>query len=137
MPINEVKERMKKFSFIQMSSNSDGKTSASGTMGVVICSVASLCFLLGAFTKQDSLLVQCTVFGGLGAGLLGYRKYKEGPIVDPGSDKKDDDDEGEDEEISKARPIKKAKIDDDDDDVKPAKKAKMDDDDDDDLKARK
>ena len=60
-----------------MTSNNTGKTSASGTMGVLMCTVSSLAFIYGAFTKQDSLLIQCTVFGGLGAGLLGYRKSRE------------------------------------------------------------
>jgi hypothetical protein len=66
-----------KFSFAQMTSNSDGKTSGSGTMGVLICAIGSLCFLLGCldlmfFSKSTDILVQSIVFTGIGAGLLGY-----------------------------------------------------------------
>lgn len=70
-----------KFSFSQMTSNSDGKTSGSGTMGVLICTIGTLCFLLGAIdtafiTKTTDIMVQSIIFVGIGAALLGYRKSK-------------------------------------------------------------
>ena len=70
-----------KFSFAQMTSNSDGKTSGSGTMGVLMCTVGTLCFLLGAvdtafITKTTDIMVQSIIFVGIGAALLGYRKSK-------------------------------------------------------------
>jgi len=77
MGYKEFKEMISKFSFAQMTSNSDGKTSASGTMGVLICVVGSICFLLGSFYKDDTILLQSVVFTGIGAGLLGYRKSQD------------------------------------------------------------
>ena len=73
---------MNKFSFGQMTSNSDGKTSGSGTMGILICTVGSLCFLLGAIDKlfvsgNIDVITQSIIFVGIGATLLGYRKSKD------------------------------------------------------------
>lgn len=67
------------FSFAQMTSNSDGKTSASGTMGVLICTVGTLCFLIGCLdkvfiNKDIDIITQSIIFVGIGAGLLGFRK---------------------------------------------------------------
>jgi hypothetical protein len=78
--MKKIKERMERFSFAQMTSNADGKTSASGTMGVLICVVGSFCFLLGCadkvFINHDiDIITQSIVFVGIGAGLLGLRKY--------------------------------------------------------------
>lgn len=67
-----------KFSFAQMTSNSDGKTSASGTMGCLICAASALGFIWGAFTKQSDLITQAVAYAVIGAGLLGYRKSKDG-----------------------------------------------------------
>ena len=71
-----------KFSFPQMTSNKDGKTSGSGTMGVLICTVGTLCFLLGALdtafiTNSTDIMLQSIIFVGIGAALLGYRKGKD------------------------------------------------------------
>ena len=76
-----------KFSFAQMTSNSNGKTSGSGTMGVLICTVGSLCFLIGSvdmmfFSKSTDILVQSIIFTGIGAGLLGYRKSQEKLLIE-------------------------------------------------------
>jgi len=76
-----------KFSFGQMTSNKDGKTSGSGTMGVYIVLIGGLCFLLGAIdaafiTKSPTIMLQSIIFVGIGAGLLGYRKAK-GSKIDP------------------------------------------------------
>lgn len=68
-----------KFSFAQLTSNSDGKTSGSGTMGVLICTIGCLTFLAGCvdkifFSKDVDILVQTIIFTGIGATLLGVRK---------------------------------------------------------------
>lgn len=73
---------MKKFSFGEMTSNSDGKTSSSGTMGVLIISVGTLCFLLGSIdkifiNKDVDIITQSIIFVGMGVALLGYRKSKD------------------------------------------------------------
>jgi hypothetical protein len=76
---------MNDFSFGQMTSNSDGKTSGSGTMGILICTVGSLCFLLGAVDKlfvsgNIDVITQSIIFVGIGATLLGFRKSKDGAV---------------------------------------------------------
>lgn len=73
---------IKKFSFGEMTSNSDGKTSSSGTMGVLIISVGTLCFLLGSIdkvfiNKDVDIITQSIIFVGMGVALLGYRKSKD------------------------------------------------------------
>jgi hypothetical protein len=70
---------LNKFSFAQMTSNSDGKTSASGTMGVLVCAIGTLCFLIGCLdkvfiNKDIDIITQSIIFVGIGAGLLGLRK---------------------------------------------------------------
>lgn len=75
---------IKKFSFGEMTSNSDGKTSSSGTMGVLIISVGTLCFLLGSIdkifiNKDVDIITQSIIFVGMGVALLGYRKSKDNP----------------------------------------------------------
>lgn len=77
-----------KFSFGQMTSNSDGKTSGSGTMGILICTVGAVCFLLGAIDKlfvsgSIDVITQSIIFVGIGASLLGYRKSKESAVTTP------------------------------------------------------
>lgn len=69
------------FSFAQMTSNGDGKTSGSGTMGILICVVGTICFLLGCvdkvfINKDVDIITQSIIFVSIGAGLLGLRKFK-------------------------------------------------------------
>ena len=76
-----IKEAMNTFSFAQMTSNGDGKTSASGTMGVLVVLVGTFAFLLGIidkmfFSHDVDIITQTIVFTGIGASLLGLRKYK-------------------------------------------------------------
>ena len=73
---------MDKFSFAQMTSNSDGKTSGSGTAGIYIIFIGGLCFLLGCIDKMFldksiDILTQSIILVGIGASLLGYRKSKD------------------------------------------------------------
>ena len=70
-----------KFSIAEMTSNDDGKTSGSGTVGIVISFIGGLCFFLGAIDKMFlsgtvDILTQSIVVIGIGVGLLGYRKGK-------------------------------------------------------------
>jgi len=62
---------LNKFSFAQMTSNSDGKTSASGTMGVLVCTIGTLCFLIGCLdkvfiNKDIDIITQSIIFVGIG-----------------------------------------------------------------------
>ncbi len=95
----QIKAMIDRFSFAQMTSNENGKTSASGTMGILICVVGTLCFLLGCLdkmflNKDIDVITQSIIFVGIGAGLLGYRKSRtavdrkpkisnEVPVVQP------------------------------------------------------
>ena len=76
---------MEKFSFAQLTSNSDGKTSGSGTAGLYMVFIGGICFLLGCFDKMFldksvDILTQSIIFSSLGATLLGYRKSKDSGI---------------------------------------------------------
>lgn len=75
-----------KFSFAQMTSNSDGKTSGSGTLGVIAGLAAVLTFVYGVIdysfiSKNGDIMTQSIVVLTIGAGLLGYRKSKEASII--------------------------------------------------------
>lgn len=77
---------LKKFSFAEMTSNSDGKTSASGTIACLICVVGTICFLIGCLdkifiNKDVDIITQSIIFVGIGASLLGLRKYKAADFV--------------------------------------------------------
>lgn len=70
------KKLMDKFSLAQMTSNDSGKTSASGTMGCLICIAGALIFIYGGFTHQPDLVNQAIAYTAIGAGLLGFRKSR-------------------------------------------------------------
>lgn len=77
-----LKPNIGKFSFGELTSNSSGKTSGSGTAGLYIVFIGGVCFLLGCIDKMfldESLdiLTQSIILVGIGAGLLGYRKSKD------------------------------------------------------------
>jgi hypothetical protein len=78
---------MEKFSFAQLTSNSNGKTSGSGTAGLYIVFIGGICFLLGCIDKMFldksiDILTQSIVMVTIGAALLGYRKSKDGVVVE-------------------------------------------------------
>ena len=75
-----MKPNMSKFSWSELFSNNDGKTSGSGFVGVIICLVGTLCFFLGCLdkmfiSKEIDIITQSIVFVGIGATLLGARKF--------------------------------------------------------------
>ncbi len=76
-----IQERMDRFSFAQMTSNNNGKTSGSGTMGVYIIIISVLCFVYGCIEFRISGKADVMMYASanilVGAGLLGYRKSKE------------------------------------------------------------
>jgi hypothetical protein len=68
-----------KFSWPELFSNDNGKTSGTAFVGIIICLVGSLCFLLGCIdkmwvSKDIDIITQSIVFVGIGAALMGVRK---------------------------------------------------------------
>ena len=85
MVLKNLRRDLDKFSFAQMTSNSNGKTSGSGTMGILICTVGAACFFLGCIDRMlvsnsIDIITQSIIFVGIGAGLLGYRKSKDNGV---------------------------------------------------------
>lgn len=74
-----------KWSFAQMTSNSDGKTSSSGTMGVYVIVLSMIGFLFGCvefhFSGKADIMMYSSANVLVGAGLLGYRKSKAENII--------------------------------------------------------
>lgn len=98
-----------KFSFAQLTSNSDGKTSGSGTAGIYIVFIGGLCFLLGCIDKMFldnniDILTQSIIFVTIGATLLGYRKSKSSVDV-RSTDESQDNIEDKDEEYTEEKPL--------------------------------
>ena len=69
-----MKLDIEKFSFGQLTSNSDGKTSGSGTEGLLISTIGAICFLYATIFSHPELIANILLFTGMGVGLLGYRK---------------------------------------------------------------
>jgi hypothetical protein len=76
-----------KFSIAQMTSNNNGKTSGSGTMGIYIIVFSVIMLLFGGWVfykkSQADVMMYASANILVGAGLLGYRKSKEGTGMDP------------------------------------------------------
>jgi hypothetical protein len=75
-----MKPNISKFSWAELFSNNDGKTSGSGFSGVIVCLVGTLCFFLGCIdkmfiSKEIDIITQSIIFVGIGATLLGARKF--------------------------------------------------------------
>lgn len=71
----------KKFSFHELTSNANGKTSASGVAGLFVILISGLSFFIGALTyiisEPDATILTESVFlAGIGATLLGVRKVQ-------------------------------------------------------------
>jgi len=85
--IQKMLDQVNKFSFAQMTSNASGKTSASGTMGVYIITFSVIAFIFGCIDKAcmshtTDIMMYSSANIVIGAGLLGYRKSKEGTGTD-------------------------------------------------------
>jgi hypothetical protein len=100
MDVKTVKDMMNKFSFAQMTSNSDGKTSGSGTSGIYLVFVGGLIGLIGSIAglfmnspSAPTVLLFATGTIATGAGLLGYRKSKDSKIIpiDPSIESNEDE----------------------------------------------
>lgn len=86
--MNKLKQSIDKFSFGQLTSNNNGKTSASGTAGLYIIAIGGVCFLLGCvdkmfFDKSVDIITQSIMLIGIGVTLLGYRKSKDSNVESP------------------------------------------------------
>lgn len=88
-----MKPNISKFSWAELFSNDNGKTSGSGFVGVIICLVGTLCFFMGCvdkmfISKGIDIITQSIVFVGIGVTLLGTRKFlaskkTEAPVEKP------------------------------------------------------
>lgn len=68
-----------KFSFAEIFSNENGKSSGTAFCGITICLTGSLCFLLGCidkmfFSNSIDIITQTIIFVGIGATLMGVRR---------------------------------------------------------------
>lgn len=76
---------MNKFVWQQLLSNSDGKTSASGTAGILCILVGLVCFSFGVEEVwrqgRTDTMTQSIMVITIGAGLLGYRKSHDGKLA--------------------------------------------------------
>lgn len=68
-----------KFSWAELFSNDNGKTSGTAFCGIIISMVGTLCFFLGCidkmwFSHSIDIITQSIVLVGIGAALLGVRK---------------------------------------------------------------
>lgn len=91
-----------KFSWAELFSNNDGKTSGTAFVGVLICTTGTLCFLMGCIDKMFigkslDIINQSIMFVTIGATLLGLRKVvgAKDPIVEKDSEDKNTKDSSE------------------------------------------
>jgi hypothetical protein len=80
-----------KFSWAELFSNDNGKTSGTGFCGVVICVVGTICFFLGCIDKMwithtIDVITQSIVFVGIGATLMGFRKVANNKAAETEAD---------------------------------------------------
>lgn len=87
--MNSIKQigEIKKFSFAEMTSNNNGKTSATSTAGVYIIFIGGICFLLGCIDKMFldksiDIINQSVMFTTIGATLLGVKNIVNGKKPD-------------------------------------------------------
>ena len=72
---------IKKFSFAEMTSNSDGKTSGAGVMGIYVIIIGGIGFILGCIDKlyihnDIQIISESIIFTGIGATLMGVRLWQ-------------------------------------------------------------
>lgn len=75
-----------KFSIPEMYSNSKGKTSLSLVCAHILVITGCIMGLRGAFHTYADSMLQGLAFAGLGAGLLGIRRWTPDKPVDPTAD---------------------------------------------------
>jgi hypothetical protein len=71
---------IKKFSFGEMTSNTNGKTSITSVAGGYIVLIGGLSFIMGVINvmfidKSIDIIDQSVIFTGIGAGLLGVKNF--------------------------------------------------------------
>jgi hypothetical protein len=81
--MKKFRATMERFSFAQLTSNSDGKTSGSGTAGLYIVFIGGVCFFLGCVDKMFldnsvDIINQSIMMVTIGAGLLGIKNITGG-----------------------------------------------------------
>jgi hypothetical protein len=74
---------IQKFSFGEMTSNDNGKTSVTSTAGAYIISIGGFCFLLGCIDKMFldktlDIINQSVAFTSIGVALLGVKNIVQG-----------------------------------------------------------
>lgn len=75
---------IQRFSIAEMTSNDNGKTSGSGTMGILVTMAGIIGFLYGTFFAH-AILMTAIEMTALGATLLGVRKWKNQTTNEPDS----------------------------------------------------
>lgn len=78
------------FNFGQLTANSDGKTSASGTAGLYIVAIGGISFIMGCvdkiwFSNSVDILNQSMIFTATGVALLSVKKLAK--KTDDGTEK--------------------------------------------------
>jgi hypothetical protein len=92
-----------------MTSNSDGKTSGSGTLGIFAGLVGVLAFFYGVIdysfiSKTGTIMTQSIVVITIGAGLLGYRKSREASIITANNNTPDTGDDKDESPVADEKP---------------------------------
>jgi len=75
----------KYFSFIELTSNKNGKSSASGTAGLFLILIGGLSFVAGIVLIENDILLQSISLCYAGALLLGFRKSRKDVPEEPES----------------------------------------------------
>lgn len=97
-----------KWSFSEMTSNTNGKTSATSTMGSYIIFIGGLCFLAGCVDKMFlgkdmDIITQAIAFTTLGAGMLMMGKHRASAVDIADISKKEKKEDGSNQEGSEAQ----------------------------------
>jgi len=77
---NQSKPNISKFSWAEMFSNDNGKTSGTAFCGIIISLVGTLCFFLGCIdkmwiNKSIDIITQSITLVLIGASLMGLKKW--------------------------------------------------------------
>ncbi|MDD2613113.1 MAG: hypothetical protein PHR38_10040 [Bacteroidales bacterium] len=64
-----------KFSFPEMVSGGNGKTSGTGCAGIYLILIGSLCFIFGVLKSCSDIMIQSLALVSLGSALLGIKKF--------------------------------------------------------------